>query len=306
MAITSRLSTRSAKADRLARRADASQQKIKSPPKHEKNVLLQSLVKDIQEEKLRKGSDYGVIAATMKARSAQYPWLKRGMLYHLMSTQDSLVKQIILDMDHYLPGRQASAFKKAYDKNTKAKPHMAWLDETFVHFLFKQEWTRRTVQSTTPPPPPTMSSPPPIARVLPTPLPVPTMPPQIARVLPTPVREDFQPSERTFPSTEGSAIGTGSSSAASSSNTEPHSSSSSLGRVAAQVQQTLNMGGAKERYNRCSNHQQKTTLDQCPQLCCRMPRGKVLSPNKSKVHPSTQHLDKYHKRSNIKIWIRRG
>jgi hypothetical protein len=158
MAITSRLSTRSAKADRLARRADASQQKIKSPPKHEKNVLLQSLVKDIQEEKLRKGSDYGVIAATMKARSAQYPWLKRGMLYHLMSTQDSLVKQTIFDMDHYLPGKQVSAFKKVYDKNTKAKPHMAWLDETFVHFLFKQEWTRRTVPSKITPPPPTTAT----------------------------------------------------------------------------------------------------------------------------------------------------
>jgi hypothetical protein len=98
MFITSRLSTRSAKADRLDRRAEASAKKVKSPPKHEKNVLLQSLVKHIEEEKLRKKSDYGVIAATMKAISAQYPWLKRGMLYHLMSTLDSLVSQIILDM----------------------------------------------------------------------------------------------------------------------------------------------------------------------------------------------------------------
>jgi hypothetical protein len=49
MVILSRLSTRSAKADRLDRRAEASAKKVKSPPKHEKNFLLQSLVKHIEE-----------------------------------------------------------------------------------------------------------------------------------------------------------------------------------------------------------------------------------------------------------------
>jgi hypothetical protein len=160
-----------------------------------------------------------------------------------MSTLDSLVSQIILDMGYYSPGKQASAFKKSYDVATKDKPHLAWLDETFVHFLFKQEYSRRR---TTPLPPQAITS-----------------PPQITRVLPTPVRGKGQPSERTFPSTEGSTSGTGSSSAASSSNNEPHSSASSFGEVAEQVQQTLNMGGAKERYNRCNSHQQKTMLDQC-------------------------------------------
>jgi hypothetical protein len=52
MVITSRLPTRSAKADRLDRRAKASAKKVKSPPKHEKNVLLQRLVKHIEEEQL--------------------------------------------------------------------------------------------------------------------------------------------------------------------------------------------------------------------------------------------------------------
>jgi hypothetical protein len=54
MVISSSLSTPSAKADRLDRRAEASAKKVKSPPKHEKNVLLQSLVKHIEEEKLKK------------------------------------------------------------------------------------------------------------------------------------------------------------------------------------------------------------------------------------------------------------
>jgi hypothetical protein len=77
----------------------------------------------------------------MKAKSAQYPWLKRGMLYHLMSTLDSLVSQIILDMGYYSPGKQASTFKKSFDVATKDKPHLAWLDETFLHFLIKKKGT---------------------------------------------------------------------------------------------------------------------------------------------------------------------
>jgi hypothetical protein len=73
-------STRSAEVDRAARRAANSADKVKYPPKHEKNVLLQSLVKHIEAEKIRKGSNCGVIASFMKERQAQYPWLKRGML----------------------------------------------------------------------------------------------------------------------------------------------------------------------------------------------------------------------------------
>jgi hypothetical protein len=139
-------------------------------------------------------------------------------------------------MGYYSPGKQASAFKKSFDVAAKDHPHLAWLDETFIHFLFKQEYSRCR---TTPPPPQAINS-----------------PPQITRVLPTPVCDKGQPSERTFPSIEGSTSGTGSSSAgtsgtgsssaASSSNNEPHSLASSLGEVAAQVQQTLNMGGRKK------------------------------------------------------------
>jgi hypothetical protein len=66
-------STRSAKADRAARRSATRDDKIPSPPKHEKNVLLQGLVKLVEEEKLRKGTDYGVIADIMKTRQAPYP-----------------------------------------------------------------------------------------------------------------------------------------------------------------------------------------------------------------------------------------
>jgi hypothetical protein len=96
-----RSSTRSAEVDRADRRAANSADKVKSPPKHENNVLLQSLVKHIEAEKIRKGSDYGVIASVMKERQAQYPWLKRGMLYHLMTTLDGVIKDISLHMGYY-------------------------------------------------------------------------------------------------------------------------------------------------------------------------------------------------------------
>jgi hypothetical protein len=84
---------------------------MKSPPKHEKNVLLQSLVKYIEADKIRKGSDYGVIASVMKERQDQYSWLKHGMLYHLMTTLDGVIKEITLHMGCYPIGRQASTFK---------------------------------------------------------------------------------------------------------------------------------------------------------------------------------------------------
>jgi hypothetical protein len=90
-----RSSTRSAEVDRAARRAANSADKVKSPPKHENNVLLQSLVKHVEEQKLSKGRDYGAVALVMKDLQARYPWLKRGMIYHLMSTLDGLIEHII-------------------------------------------------------------------------------------------------------------------------------------------------------------------------------------------------------------------
>jgi hypothetical protein len=166
--------SRSAEVNRAARRATNSAGKVQSPPKHEKNVLLQSLVKHIEEEKIRKGSDYGVVASVMKQRQAQYPWLKRGMLYHLKATLVGVIKEIILQMGDYPMGRQAATFKKEFDQQN-AKPHLVWLDEAFVYLLFRQEWAQ-TDNSTPPPntidtPPPTeIHSSPPIGRIGETPL----------------------------------------------------------------------------------------------------------------------------------------
>jgi RIO-like serine/threonine protein kinase len=60
------LSTRSAKADRAAQRAANAAYKVPSPLKNEKNVILQSFAKQAEEEKLRKGNYYGVIANIIK------------------------------------------------------------------------------------------------------------------------------------------------------------------------------------------------------------------------------------------------
>jgi hypothetical protein len=50
-----RLLTRSAEVDRAAHSAFIAADKMQLPPKHEKNVLIQSLVKHIEEEKIHKG-----------------------------------------------------------------------------------------------------------------------------------------------------------------------------------------------------------------------------------------------------------
>jgi hypothetical protein len=127
-----------AEVDRFARSAHNAADKVQSPPKHEKNVLLQSLVKHIEAEKIRKAGDCGVIASIIKERQTQYPWLKRGMLYHLMTTLDGVVTQNILHMGCYPIDRQTAAIKKSFDQQ-KAKPQLEWLDETFLHFVFKPE-----------------------------------------------------------------------------------------------------------------------------------------------------------------------
>jgi hypothetical protein len=96
-------------------------------------------VKLLEEEKLRKGTEYGAIADIMKMQQAQYPWLKRGMIYYLQATLETIVKNIIIDMGWYPINRQAQAFKHAFDEQ-QANPYLRWLDETSIHFLFRQEW----------------------------------------------------------------------------------------------------------------------------------------------------------------------
>jgi hypothetical protein len=87
------------------------------------------------------GVGYGIISKILKDGQAQYPWLNRGMIYHLFSTLDSLIKKIIIYMGIYPYGRQAVAFKSAFETK-KEKPQLKWLDETFVSLLFKQEICR--------------------------------------------------------------------------------------------------------------------------------------------------------------------
>jgi hypothetical protein len=234
-----RSSTRSTEVDRAARRAANSADKVKSPPKHEKNVLLHSLVKHIESEKIRKASDCGVIASVMKERQAQYPWLKRGMLYHLMTTLDGVIKDISLHMGSYPIGRHAATFKKSFNQQ-KAKPHLEWLDDTFMYVLFRA----RAGNNNSTPSPNTIKSPPPIRRV---------------GVTPTNSATGVaSSSDETLPSTEGRS----SRATLGSSNEAERSLSSQDTRVAAQVQQPLNLGGgAKERFNRNSNHRKATRLD---------------------------------------------
>jgi hypothetical protein len=186
-------STRSAKADRAARRAATGDDTIPSPPKHEKKVLLQGLVKLVEEEKLKKVTDYGFIADIVKTRQVQYPWLKREMTYYLQATLDTIVKNIIIDMGWFPIGRQAQAFKHAFDEQ-QAKPHLQWLDKTFVHFLFRQEWNRQggcrpQPLNRTPPPP----SPNPLI-----------LPPTIERYTLEATGVELS-SERTVPSAEGTS-----------------------------------------------------------------------------------------------------
>jgi hypothetical protein len=64
-----RSSARSAKANRATRRAINADNKVKAPPNHDKNALLQSLVKSVEEHK-SKGRYHGAIALVMNERQA--------------------------------------------------------------------------------------------------------------------------------------------------------------------------------------------------------------------------------------------
>jgi hypothetical protein len=125
------------------------------------------VAKHTEEEKLRKGSDYGIIASVVKVGQAQYPWLKQGMLYNLINRRDGLIKQIMLDMGCYPMCRHTSALNYFFDCHN-ANSHLEWLDETFLHFLFKQEWARwtnGTENTNITPPPNTINLHPPIGRM---------------------------------------------------------------------------------------------------------------------------------------------
>jgi hypothetical protein len=82
------------------------------------------------------GSDYGVIASIMKERQAQYPLIKRGILYHLTTTLDGIIKENSLHIGSYPIGRQAVTSKKSFDRQ-KAKPHLEWLDDTCIDVLLR-------------------------------------------------------------------------------------------------------------------------------------------------------------------------
>jgi hypothetical protein len=62
---------------------------------------------------------------------------KCGMLYHLMTTLDGVIKEMSLHMGSYPIGRQSASFKKSFDQQ-KAKPHLEF-DETFIYVLFRAQ-----------------------------------------------------------------------------------------------------------------------------------------------------------------------
>jgi hypothetical protein len=105
------------------------------------------------------------LANILKDGHAQYTWLKIGIIYNLMSTLDSLVNKIIIDMGIYPYGRQEVAFKATFSTH-KERSELKWLDETFVYFLIKQEIRCSEGHSLLP----AVCSPPSIARASKTPV----------------------------------------------------------------------------------------------------------------------------------------
>jgi hypothetical protein len=57
---------RNAKALRATGCQEKADGKVKSPPKAEKSLVLQSIVRHSEELKIKRGSDYGAIASIMK------------------------------------------------------------------------------------------------------------------------------------------------------------------------------------------------------------------------------------------------
>jgi hypothetical protein len=56
-------------------------------------------VKHIEADKIRKGNDCGLIASVMKDIKAQYPWLKHGLLYHLIDMLDGVINDFLNTWD---------------------------------------------------------------------------------------------------------------------------------------------------------------------------------------------------------------
>jgi hypothetical protein len=132
--------------------------------------------------------------------------------------------------------------KESFDQK-KAKPHSEWLDNTFVYVLSRA----RTSKYNSTPSPNTIES-----------------PQSIGRMVVTPIRPTnsttgvASSSDETLPSTEGRSSRT----TPGNINKAKISLSSHDARVSAHVQQPLNLeGGAKERFNRNSNHRKETRLD---------------------------------------------
>jgi hypothetical protein len=61
----------SAVALRATHRQEKTDGKVKSPPKAENNLILQSIVRQCEELNIKKGSDYGVITSIVKEKQPQ-------------------------------------------------------------------------------------------------------------------------------------------------------------------------------------------------------------------------------------------
>jgi hypothetical protein len=116
------VATRSAVALRATRRQEKADGKVKSPPKAEKKLILQSIVRHCEELNIKKGCDYGVMASIMKEKQPQYPWLERGMIYYMVKQLDTIVL-LVQDKVKHLPRNRHNLLFAATLREMKEKKH---------------------------------------------------------------------------------------------------------------------------------------------------------------------------------------
>jgi hypothetical protein len=104
------VATRSAVSLRATRRQEKADGKVKYPAKAEKNLILQSIFRQCEELKIKKGCDYGVIASIMKEKQPQYPWLEHGMIYYMVKQLYTIVLLVEDKVKHLLRSRQNLLF----------------------------------------------------------------------------------------------------------------------------------------------------------------------------------------------------
>jgi hypothetical protein len=141
------VATRSAVALCATRHQEKADGKVKSPPKAEKNLILQSIVRQCKELKIKKGSDYGVIASFMKEKQPQYPWLEHGMIYYMVKQLDIIVLFVEDKVKHLTKNRHNLLFAATL-REMEEKKEYAWLGEPLVHTLYKTKKPQR--EQTTP------------------------------------------------------------------------------------------------------------------------------------------------------------